>query len=47
MQVGRPDAREARPHRAIQMKFKFPSRGARFFGALDRILRTVVGLFRR
>jgi hypothetical protein len=29
------------------MKFNYPSRGARFFGALDRILKAAVRLLRR
>jgi hypothetical protein len=47
MQIGRSDTREARPPCTSQMKFNYPSRGARFFSALDRILKAVVRLFRR
>ncbi len=47
MQVGLSDVREARTQRPIQMKFNYPSRGARFFSALDRILKAVVRLLRR
>lgn len=47
MRIGRPGVRAVRTQRATQMKFKYPSRGARFFSALDRILSAVVRLLRR